>query len=123
MRGMLPSLGDQVKVDKQLIYDGMDYALGQDSPFAVGSYIGFRREYAQELGKATKVWTVSEGTNCRGPELGQVRWFGRWRKYAFFPEGGKVFEETCMREISYFCETATKLHRDVLKVKKKAAAA
>lgn len=96
---------------KQLIYDNIDLALEVDSPFARGTFIGFRREHGQELGKTTKIWTVSEGTNCRGPALGQVRWFPRWRKYSFFPEAGKVFEETCMREIAYFFETATIRHK------------
>ena len=109
--------------DRQMIYDGIDHCFKVDSPFIPGSYISFRREHAQELGKATKVWTVSEGGTCRGPALGQVRWFARWRKYAFFPEGDKVFEETCLREIAYFCETATKFHMAALKEKKHAAIA
>ena len=107
-------------IDKQVIYDGMDYSFEKGSPFIQGSYILFREDYVRELGKATKVWTVSEGVTAHGPELGEVRWFSRWRKYSFFPEGGKVFEETCLREIAYFCETATKFHMAALKEKKKA---
>jgi hypothetical protein len=109
------------KIDRQLIYDSIDFCLNKDSSFIPGSYISFRREHAQELGKATKIWTVSEGVILDGPELGQVRWFGRWRKYSFFSEAGKVFEETCLREIAYFCETATRFHKVSLKEKKIAA--
>jgi hypothetical protein len=36
-------------------------------------------------------------------QLGQIRWFGRWRKYAFFPEPGTVFEATCLHDIADEC--------------------
>ncbi len=43
--------------------------------------------------------------------LGVVKWFGPWRKYAFFPEPQCVFEEVCMREISQFIEEQTRSRR------------
>lgn len=53
--------------------------------------------------------------------LGDVRWFGRWRKYAFFPNSGNnlVFEETCLTDIADFIQLATKLHRQAKKTKSK----
>lgn len=44
--------------------------------------------------------------------LGTVKWFGRWRKYCFFPAPDCVFEEVCMREISQFIVDHTKAHKD-----------
>lgn len=43
--------------------------------------------------------------------LGVVSWFARWRKYCFFPEGGCVFEETCLREIAEFIVARTREHK------------
>ena len=91
--------------DKQLIYDGIDFGLGKNDSCIPGSYITFRREYAWEVGKVTKVWTVMGGAEL----IGRVRWFGRWRKYSFFPAPLSVYEE--VREIAFFCETATRLHK------------
>ena len=63
----------------------------------------------------TQVWTVSpqgEPTET----LGQIKWYGAWRKYCFFPQNGTiatytVFEWDCLRDIAQFCEDATKLHK------------
>ena len=40
--------------------------------------------------------------------LGEIKWFWRWRKYAFLPVVGTLFEEGCMRTIADFCEQKTK---------------
>ena len=101
------------KIDKHLIYDGIDFSLEKDSSCILGLYIAFHRDHHQELGKATKVWVVSEGLDLSGvAPLGQVRWFARWRKYGFFPAPNTVFEEACLRQIAYFCESATKFHKE-----------
>ena len=31
--------------------------------------------------------------------LGTVKWFGRWRQYAFFPEQETVFNTNCLEDI------------------------
>ena len=56
-------------------------------------------------GGKTDLWLV-RSKHGEQPCLGRVAWFGRWRKYAFFPEPGCVFEEVCMRELSEFIEEA-----------------
>jgi hypothetical protein len=58
------------------------------------------------LSKATKIWGV--GSINIPDDLGQVRWFGRWRKYCFFPGGGTVLDQGCLRRIAQFCEDETK---------------
>lgn len=35
-------------------------------------------------------------------ELGVIKWFGRWRKYAFFPRADCVFDSKCLAEIEEF---------------------
>lgn len=42
--------------------------------------------------------------------LGEIRWWGRWRKYAFFPNPETLYENTCLRDIAEFIESAM-VHR------------
>ena len=59
-------------------------------------------------------------TSAGGDDLlGYVQWFGRWRKYAFFPRPGSVFEKDCLRLIADFCERHTKTHHAGLRAKRK----
>jgi hypothetical protein len=53
-----------------------------------------------------EVWNAAEASH-----LGQVRWFSPWRKYCFFPAGGTVFEEVCLRDLAEFVESQTLQHR------------
>lgn len=41
------------------------------------------------------------------------RWYGAWRRYAFFPNAGvrPVFESTCLRDIARFLEEQTAARR------------
>ena len=71
-----------------------------------GTYIAFDHD-PSFVGK-TSLWRVR---TTKGWHLGYVKWFGRWRKYSFFPEEGSVFEEVCMREISDFIVARTQEHK------------
>lgn len=37
-----------------------------------------------------------------GDQIGEVKWFGRWRQYAFFPEDGSIYSAGCMFDIVHF---------------------
>lgn len=39
-----------------------------------------------------------------GFKLGEIRWYGAWRQYTFFPESDTVFNRSCMAEIEGFLE-------------------
>lgn len=53
------------------------------------------------LGKKTLVFLVL--TKDELPlTLGKIKWFGRWRQYAFFPEAETVFEKKCLADITNF---------------------
>lgn len=82
------------------------------SETTMGTYIRFT-EYPMPPAHKTRLWRVE--TKERGDVLGEVRWFGRWRKYCFEPFGRAVFEEVCMREISDFIVARTREHREALK--------
>ncbi len=34
-----------------------------------------------------------------GARLGQIKWFGRWRQYCFWPDPGTIFNTGCMTDI------------------------
>lgn len=56
----------------------------------------------------TSVWDV---TTLAGHVLGQIRWYGSWRRYAFFPGQGTLFEEQCLRDLADFIDHATRERR------------
>ena len=49
--------------------------------------------------KKTEVWQV---ISVKGVFLGDIKWFGRWRQYAFFPEENTVFNRQCLQDIYMF---------------------
>ena len=53
-------------------------------------------------GGKTKVFTCFNKENYN--ELGTVKWYGAFRKYAFFPENNIVFETQCLRDIASFLD-------------------
>lgn len=48
--------------------------------------------------------------------LGEIAWYGPWRKYCFFPSVGAmaqtVFEWDCLRDIADQLQQLTKVHRE-----------
>ncbi len=36
--------------------------------------------------------------------LGQISWYSAWRRYAFFPDSGTVYDADCLREIAKFIQ-------------------
>lgn len=50
--------------------------------------------------------------------LGEVRWHAPWRRYCFYPAGGTLFEQDCLRDIAEFIEVKTQLHRDTRKMER-----
>lgn len=61
----------------------------------------------------TRRWQVTNRATSEA--LGTISWFGRWRKYAFHPAPGMVFEEVCLRDIAEFCAVRTAEHRAAAK--------
>lgn len=37
-------------------------------------------------------------------KLGEIRWWGRWRRYAFFPSPNTLYEHVCLRDIADFID-------------------
>ena len=62
--------------------------------------------------KMFTVWTVDHSTL-----LGEIRFYPRWRKYAFYPANSTLYEQDCLRDIAKFCEDRTTFWRASLKNK------
>lgn len=64
-------------------------------------YLRFYK-YHPELRK-TPIYQISP-KNDDSLLLGQVKWFGPFRKYAFFPEPMTTYDSKCLESIIYFIE-------------------
>lgn len=64
-------------------------------------------------GAKTKTWHVR--TKAGDEAIGFVRWFGRWRKYAFSPERDTIYEQDCLWDIADFIAQATAEHKETWK--------
>ncbi|MHA1807005.1 MAG: hypothetical protein ACTSX2_05480 [Candidatus Thorarchaeota archaeon] len=47
-----------------------------------------------------------------GYYIGGIRWFGRWRKYCFFPNPDTVYDSKCLKDISDFLNELMRGHRE-----------
>lgn len=54
-------------------------------------------------GKKTKRWHL---VGLSG-KVGEVKWYGGWRKYVFYTDEG-FYDWDCLRMIAEFCEFETK---------------
>lgn len=68
---------------------------------------------AQDPRKLTVSWDVNSTSNI-SVRLGEVKWYGPWRKYCFFAnrELALVFDKDCLRDIAQFCEDETNYHKE-----------
>lgn len=66
----------------------------------------FAIETLPDSGPKDADWTAPAGT-----PLGIVKWHPGWRRYAFFPAPGTLFEPTCLRDLADFCETQTQTRK------------
>lgn len=62
-------------------------------------WIEFREQTQTGKTRIFKCFNVE--FNC---ELGTVKWYSAWRKYAFFPLENIVFETQCLKDIAGFLD-------------------
>lgn len=69
-----------------------------------GKWVRF--DLAEKQNPKTSVWNVvaKEG----GYSIGQIKWFGRWRKYSFFPVPDTIYESDCLHDIADFLAEQTR---------------
>lgn len=56
-------------------------------------------------GRKTAVWLIQTVDGMT--DLGEVKFNGGWRCYAFFPLPKTLYERECLRDIADFCERKT----------------
>lgn len=61
-------------------------------------------------GRKTDVWNVLTNDEA---ELGQVRWFGRWRGYTFQPHPDTIFNHRCLTDLAAFLADVNMRHRAI----------
>lgn len=71
-------------------------------------YLAFAWAGRSASGK-TEVWRVTSMSS--GDLLGGVSWYGPWRQYVFEPEGGCVFNNGCLNDVSGFLAEMNASHR------------
>ena len=54
----------------------------------------------------TKIYGV--WSKKSGGILGEIKWFGRWRQYAFFPRPETIFNTECLNDIISYIEVLRK---------------
>ncbi|RLI55250.1 MAG: hypothetical protein DRP09_10570 [Candidatus Thorarchaeota archaeon] len=59
-----------------------------------------------------KTWIIAVFNKKTETFLGQVRWFGNWRKYCFYPERNTIYDQKCLGDIGNFMKMLTKHHRE-----------
>ena len=74
----------------------------------MATYIDFV-DHGIPFGRKTHFWSVVPKSG--GAEIGEIKWYGPWRKYCFYAAGYAIFETVCLREIAEFLEAKTKEHR------------
>lgn len=47
--------------------------------------------------------------------LGEIRWYGPWRRYCFYPHGQTIFDRNCLLEIVEMLDLAMKERKEPLK--------
>lgn len=58
--------------------------------------------------RETSYWVVYPKDPKGGHRLGEVKWWGAWRRYCFFPAPETLFEPTCLRDIADFLASKTR---------------
>ena len=57
-------------------------------------------------GRSTEAWRVEARED--GVELGYIKFYPRWRKFAFYPLNDTLYEADCLHDIADFCKERTK---------------
>ena len=73
-----------------------------------GTWIKFVLVERKEKTDVYNVVTKDDGDIA----LGQIRWFGRWRKYSFFPYNDTVYESVCLTDIVKFIDELMQKRKD-----------
>ena len=56
----------------------------------------------------TEVYVVSSLKEFDTEVLGKISWYGKWRRYVFYPSEGTLFDAACLGEVKEFIDNLMK---------------
>jgi hypothetical protein len=72
-------------------------------------FVDFVFEGMSKSGR-TEIWFVfSKDSDLL---LGEVKWFGKWRRYCFYTIDSTIFDWSCLRDIADLCEARMKVRNN-----------
>lgn len=74
----------------------------------VGKWL--RADESPSASGKTSIWRLTP-VDATLP-IGEVAWYGPWRRYVFRPDPDTVYEQDCLRALADFCERKTREHRE-----------
>jgi hypothetical protein len=69
-------------------------------------------EFPVRVSDSGKTFIFDVVHNILGDKLGEIRWYGPWRKYCFFPFVGIIFDSGCLKDIQTKIDNETKAHKE-----------
>ena len=76
----------------------------------MSKYLEFSTIEEKPKTKIIRVWSRKSGDR-----LGLIKWFGRWRQYAFFPEDNTIFNTECLEDIRIYIKGMMEERRETKK--------
>jgi hypothetical protein len=78
----------------------------------IGEFLTVEMRYApgSSSERKTGIWFVY-GDDDAHVSIGQVRWYGAWRQYTFWPMPSSVFHAGCLEDIVVFLRRLNDAHR------------
>ena len=69
--------------------------------------IGISLRITQKKPK-TEVYVVSSLKEFDTEVLAKISWYGKWRRYVFYPSEGTLFDAACLGEVKEFIDNLMK---------------
>jgi len=74
------------------------------------SYLEFvEYDHGKQITKRFRVkhsdYADSREVQHEGEDIGDVKWYPPWRRYAFFPSDDTLYDSNCLRELLAFIES------------------
>lgn len=63
-----------------------------------GQWINFQ-EFPPSSGRKLSIFSI---LTKQGISIGEVKWYGNWRQYCFFPDEDSIYDRKCMMEVINF---------------------
>lgn len=67
----------------------------------MSKWIEFHKVDPPIIGRKTDTYLIFTKTGDQ-TVLGEIKWYGPWRQFAFFPQPNCLFEKTCLQDITDF---------------------